>query len=348
MRPTGAGLIPLIPAPAPRALTRGVYQLPTDYPELCNAPLWTYLVGDSESFAIIDAGVSTTFAATLASSLEYLGVAPEQASVVIATHGHPDHSGGQTTWRKVAPGVELAAPLDDVPWVESFDRQWRMYWDDYPGALDMNSRREFFAGLCTPEPRIDRPLRDGDQISVSGHELEVLQTRGHTWGHCALFDATTGCLFSGDAVQGWGIRRSDSSTMIAPLYLDVDDARMGLRRLLDVSFDFLCPAHIEPMSSAAGEALLRKSLSFIDAAEEVADRLARQQGASPLLTRTLAERLGALVGSEPRVSPQTVPTARAHLYALARQGLLEPAWIGRPQSPRNSDSGELPARRTHG
>ena len=36
---------------AVRELGNGIYQLPTDYPEVCNAPLWTYLVADGDRLA---------------------------------------------------------------------------------------------------------------------------------------------------------------------------------------------------------------------------------------------------------------------------------------------------------
>jgi hypothetical protein len=53
------------------------------------------------------------------------------------------------------------------------------------------------------------------------------------------------------------------------------------------------------------------------------------RGPEPLLTRDLAAALGETVGTRPPVSPQTVATARAHLYARAREGLLDAAWVPR-------------------
>jgi hypothetical protein len=37
------------------------------------------------------------------------------------------------------------------------------------------------------------------------------------------------------------------------------------------------------------------------------------------------------------VTAQTVPTARAHLYALARQGLVEAAWLPRTKESPHGD-----------
>jgi glyoxylase-like metal-dependent hydrolase (beta-lactamase superfamily II) len=310
-----------------RDLGQGIYQLPTDYPEVCNAPLWTYLVADGDRFGLIDPGVTTTLEATLGAAIAEAGFAVGHADLLVATHGHPDHSGGQGSWGGAAPGARIAAPLEDTPWVESFDKQWARFWDDYPGVMDLRHTRDFLAGLCVPEPRVDVPLRDGDAISVGSRELTVIETRGHTWGHCAYFDAASGALFTGDAVQGHGVPSCDGQSVFAPLYVDVAEARWGLRRLLDVPFRLLCPAHVPAMPRDEGLAFLHDSLSFIDEADRIAREMVTASGSTPLLTRELAARLGERAGTKPPVSPQTVATARAHLYALAREGLLEAAWV---------------------
>ena len=218
-----------MPAAAPagevRDLGHGIYQLPTDYPDVCNAPLWTYLLADTGRFGLVDPGIASTREATLTAAIQQAGFAPGQADILLATHGHPDHSGGQGTWRGVAPGARIAAPLEDTAWVESFDKQWTRFWDDYPGVMDLRDTRDFLAGLCRPEPRVDVLLRDGDTVTVGARPLNVVETRGHTWGHCAYFDPASGVLFTGDAVQGHGTPSCDGTSVFAPLYLDVEEAR---------------------------------------------------------------------------------------------------------------------------
>jgi glyoxylase-like metal-dependent hydrolase (beta-lactamase superfamily II) len=310
-----------------RDLGNGVFQLPTDYPEVCNAPLWTYLLGDGDRFALVDPGIRSTLAATLDAGVREAGFEPSKADLLLATHGHPDHSGGQSSWAGTAPLARIAAPLADTPWVESFDHQWTQFWDDYPGTLDLSGTRDFLAGLCVPEPRVGIFLRDGDSVAVGGRVIDVIETRGHTWGHCALFDRTSRALFTGDAVQGRGTRSSDGQSVFAPLYVNVADARWGLSRLLDVPFASLCPAHVPAMGRPEGLDFLRASLEFVDLADAMARDLVAQGGPGPVTTRELATRIGEAVGTNPPVSPQTVATARAHLYDLARAGLLEAAWI---------------------
>ena len=192
---------------------------------MCNAPLWTYLLAGTGRFGLVDPGIASTREATLTAAIQQAGFAPGQADILLATHGHPDHSGGQGTWRGVAPAARIAAPLEDTAWVESFDKQWTRFWDDYPGVMDLRDTRDFLAGLCRPEPRVDVLLRDGDTVTVGARPLSVVETRGHTWGHCAYFDPASGVLFTGDAVQGHGTPSCDGTSVFAPLYLDVEEAR---------------------------------------------------------------------------------------------------------------------------
>ena len=309
------------------ALGDGIFQLPTDYPEVCNAPLWSYLLTDADQFALIDPGVRSTFAATLSGAIDAMGLGLDHASLLLATHGHPDHSGGQSSWKDDAPHARLGAPLVDAPWVESFDRQWVQFWDDYPGIIDNNPSREFLASLCVPEPTVDLLLRDGDEVALGDRRLDVVETRGHSWGHCAFFDRDSRTLFTGDAVQGRGILASDATTVFAPLYVDVSEARWGLRRLRELPFERMCPAHAAPMDRDEGLAFLNESLAFIDEVDALARTMVERSAPSPLLTRDLAIAIGALAGTTPPLTPQTAPTARAHLYHLAREGILDAAWV---------------------
>jgi glyoxylase-like metal-dependent hydrolase (beta-lactamase superfamily II) len=225
--------------------------------------------------------------------------------------------------------------------VESFDHQWARFWDDYPGTLDLSGSRHFLASLCVPEPRVGILLRDGDSIAIGDRVLDVVETRGHTWGHCAFFDRTSRALFTGDAAQGRGTRSSDGQSVFAPLYLDVPDARWGLLRLLDVPFESLCPAHVPAMGRQEGLDFLRASLDFLDLADAIARDLVEGDGQGLVTTRELATRIGEAVGTIPPVSPQTVATARAHLYDLARAGLLEAAWVPITSERENANVPEI-------
>ena len=173
-----------------------------------------------------------------------------------------------TTWagtRGCRPhaSFSVAAPLEDVIWVEIVERQWHDFWDRFPGTLPVAGFRDVQIAMCGGDLPVDLILRDGDVFEAGGRSLEVVRTRGHTRGHCAYFERATGVLFSGDSVQGHGIPSSSGATVFAPLYDDVDDCLEGLRRLRALPFTLLCGAHFAPLEREAGLALIDDSIAFV-------------------------------------------------------------------------------------
>jgi glyoxylase-like metal-dependent hydrolase (beta-lactamase superfamily II) len=321
-----------------RRVADGVFQVPTDYPATNDVPLWLYVLrsrAGSGSATLIDTATPTTFDAGVGSALREIGIDPADVGDVVLTHGHPDHQGGASTWLAVS-GARISAPLDDVPWIEDPERQWRELWDGYPGAISLVDARDGLMDMCGGPVRVDRPLRDGDLVDLGDRALEVIQTRGHTRGHVALLDRATGCLFSGDVVQGRGMRTSSGTSAIAPMYEDVVDYRAGLERLLATPFELLCPAHREPLPTAEGQELIRESLAFVDEIDVLVRELV-DATAGPLSSRHVAERIGGRVGCTPPATMQATTVALAHLTELARTGAIDEAWTHRAPGTARQD-----------
>jgi len=309
----------------PFEIATGTHCIPTDYPEVADAPLWIYLLqSESDRAALVDCGVPTTYERVLATVLPALSVSPEQIEWLVLTHGHPDHMGGHPGLRARAP-IRVAAPLEDVVWVESVARQWHDFWDCFPGSFSLEDEREEIVGMCGGDLRVDVILRDGDMFELGDRRLEVVQTRGHTRGHCALFEHRTGLLFCGDDVQARGLQCSSGTSVIAPLYDDVEDYLTGLERLRDLPFELLCPAHHLPLGRDAGLAHIDESIAFVREVDALVDSMLAGASA-PLSTAQVAAAVGELCGTNPPVSIQTVYTARAHLERAARAGRVVPHW----------------------
>ena len=107
--------------------------------------------------------------------------APVQLAV--ATHGHWDHITDLAHVRAL--GIPTAAHLAD-----------RYMFDD-PHGQGLN-----IPYIMEPTP-IDRPLADGDVISIGGMSLRVLHTPGHTPGSTSLL-TDDGTAFVGDLISGAG------------------------------------------------------------------------------------------------------------------------------------------------
>ena len=314
----------------PTEVADGIFSIPTDYPAVADAPLWTHLVR-GELAMLIDCGVPSTYDAVFADAFAHIGIDPAEIAWLLLTHGHPDHMGGHPGLSRHA-RFQVAAPLEDVIWVEAVERQWHDFWDRFPGVIDASSFRDVQIAMCGGDLSVDRILRDGDVFEAGGRSLEVVRTRGHTRGHSAYFERATGVLFSGDSIQGRGIAASSGATVFAPLYDDVDDCVEGLRRLRALPFDLLCGAHLAPMGRDAGLAIIDDSIAFVEeTTAQVGELLAA--ATSPVATSDIAAAIGARAGTNPPVTMQTIYTANAHLTHAARNGLAEPRW-----APRSTDA----------
>lgn len=102
--------------------------------------------------------------------------------VVVNSHIHPDHSGGNGQF--------------DVVYVEEHEKEDEegVYFYKIPGM-----RAACEAVVAGGEYRFAH-LKDGDVIDLGGRELEVIWIPGHTPGAIALYDRKTQILLSGDAI----------------------------------------------------------------------------------------------------------------------------------------------------
>lgn len=139
---------------------------------------------------LVDTGFGSD-APELVAWLRARGVAPESLSLIVNTHFHSDHAGGnhhlQSRWR-----TGVAAHAAEAGLVNGRDRDaCRAEW------------------LCQPvEPyRVGRALRAGDRIGTGETAWEVLETPGHTAGHISLWCQAHRALVLGDALHdadlGW-------------------------------------------------------------------------------------------------------------------------------------------------
>lgn len=149
------------------------------------------LDGGSEA-ALIDSGGGRDVPAIL-DNLRATGL-ERKVRKVILTHAHADHMGGAGQLR-AALDAEVCAPWQAAPWIRAADER----------AVSLDLARA--AGAYPPDYRlqgspVDVELHEGDTVRVGDLELQVLETPGHSRGHCSYLvqTATRKLFFGGDLV----------------------------------------------------------------------------------------------------------------------------------------------------
>ena len=114
---------------------------------------------------------------------------------LVVTHGHIDHIGG-------------AGPIVRSTGVSAYVHPD----DDYLTLNPLSQLQQLF-GMIPPgdfePPEQFEPLVDGQNLTIAGLDIEVIQTPGHTPGHCCFLLKSEGVLFSGDQLFAGSIGRTD-------------------------------------------------------------------------------------------------------------------------------------------
>jgi glyoxylase-like metal-dependent hydrolase (beta-lactamase superfamily II) len=200
-----------------------------------------YLI-EGDRLALIDTGVASTPDEYVAPALAAIGRSLADVEVVINTHGHHDHAGGNRAvhdasgceiWLHEADAAITQDP--DLAFETFFARNQRLVGQ---GARLEAARQEHAETAGRPAP-IARRFVDGDLLELGrGVELRVVHTPGHTLGSCTLAWEHEGIAFSGDSVLGRGSRDGGM-----PLIFYPDQYRRSLELVRELRPRVLCLGH---------------------------------------------------------------------------------------------------------
>ena len=102
-----------------------------------------------------------------------------------------------------------------------------------------------------------RVLEDGDRIDLGDRSFEVIHTPGHSPGGIALWEASTGTLFSGDIVY-------DGPLIEDAYHSNAADYERSMRRLLDLPVRVVHGGHFPSYGAERHRAIIR---AWLDARE---------------------------------------------------------------------------------
>jgi glyoxylase-like metal-dependent hydrolase (beta-lactamase superfamily II) len=188
----------------------------------------SYLVLGEDSAALIDTGNGIGDIKAIVEELTDLPV------MVVNTHAHFDHTGGNWAFDEVAlydhtfARERVKGRLHGE--IGNFLSEG-MVWKPLPKEIDS-------ATWYTKPFKVTQWMKEEDKIDLGGKELEVIHTPGHTPDSVSLLERRERLLFTGDIFYP------------APIYLystdsDVDEFISSFRKIVKTNYDWAMPAHNE-------------------------------------------------------------------------------------------------------
>ncbi len=188
---------------------------------------------------LIDAGTGLRSDA-VKRKIEDFGVNIEDIDLLINTHAHFDHTGGDLDFLEASDCKILAS-------------------EPAANALRNADEEEILAGLISgdlePIP-ISRTLSENDEIEIGEEKLKVISTPGHTQGCISLYEPKRKILFSGDSVFRSGIGRMDLSSS------NQEEMKKSLKKLTELDVKKLYPGH-GPIAENDAKRYIKMGLNLI-------------------------------------------------------------------------------------
>lgn len=169
-----------------------------------------YVIEGKDSALIVDTGYGS------GNLKEYLQTLTKLPLIIVNTHGHRDHTGGDRQFLKVY-----------------------LHPDDFYMVNARYDKEEDKSRLALPT---FVPVKEGHIFDLGGRKLEVIEVPGHTHGSIVLLDKENKLLFSGDNTNSlvWLFLKD-----CYPLEIYLKSLEKVEKRVND--FDTIMPGHNTPL-----------------------------------------------------------------------------------------------------
>ena len=170
--------------------------------------VYSYLV-TGEQVCLIDSGVVAS-EGVIFDYMDKIGLKPEDISLMILTHSHPDHIGSAVSV-KAKSGCQVAAHSGERSWIEDVELQ----------ATERPVPN--FHSLVEGPVDVDIILEEDDLVDLGENiTLKVIHTPGHSKGSISLLIEGEKILITGDAVP----LKED-----LPIYEDIEISVKSIKKL---------------------------------------------------------------------------------------------------------------------
>jgi glyoxylase-like metal-dependent hydrolase (beta-lactamase superfamily II) len=243
-----------------RPIDDHIYELFTPFLGL---PLSLYVLTGSQT-VLIDSGISTTPTEYIFPAFEAAGLIPD---LLICTHGHVDHFGGNAALRERYPHMKIAIHESDAAWAEDHVRHLHEMYMCMPQTWQYADGGREFLEQCGANSAVDIQLRDDSVIDLGTFQFRIVHTSGHSPGHIMLLDANRHLVICGDCALGWGAI-TPGAPLISPYYYDVDAYTHGIETARSLAGEICCTGHARVLDSSSMANLCQRSLDLVHSCDQ--------------------------------------------------------------------------------
>ncbi len=277
----------------------------------------SYVIIRAGEAIVVDPGTAGHPGKKTLDALESFGLNPRRdVAAILCTHCHPDHVGGakrlhRSTHAPVLIG-EADASILKRPSLFLKERLLLPPTGRLTMAFDRSPMRVNYPGIA-PE----RVLQHGERLHIGDDEIVVINTRGHSAGHCVFYMPRDRILFSGDEV---GQYPSDPRRFYVDLSGDLGARLEALDALAELEIDYLLPAHDVPYVHREVHAQLSGAADGIREFQQAVLRIVSSRGSADI-EQICFDLTHAGNVSVPTGNPFLLPTTvRVTLHSLEQAG----------------------------
>lgn len=223
-------------------------------------PLMLWLIDGGDTLALVDSGIAATPGDYLLPLFAEMGRKPD---LLINTHGHVDHFGGNAALKAAYPELEIAAHHVDARWIEDIRRHLGEFYMMMPDDWFFEDGGTAFLEMCGGNTPVTRRLDDHDTLRVGNRSFQVHRSSGHSPGHISLFEEATGIAITGDAALGWGPPTAEGTPDAPSVYYDADAYLAGAQMAVDLGAGLYCTGHFGAVDAAGMRDIVERSRDFV-------------------------------------------------------------------------------------
>jgi glyoxylase-like metal-dependent hydrolase (beta-lactamase superfamily II) len=204
-----------------------------------------YVITGSDGVTLIDTSIPGA-QRTIAKELETIGYRLSDVKRILITHAHNDHIGSLAALKEATGASVYAHHRYESAVIRGEKPVLRPPLHGFSRVLS-----RMLIEKRTPT-QVDHELQEGDHLDEVLSGLEVVDTPGHTPGHCCFWLPEQRLLFGGDVMAHLPFGLSLPLASYTP---DMEEAKRSIHKVAEMNVATLCLGHGEPYIGNATSAI---------------------------------------------------------------------------------------------